>query len=261
MAAAGAAIATVIAQAISVAIALWFAGRKGLPFDFSRENLRFDRGISLTIMKLGVPLALQSAIVSGSFLILNAVMNSLGVIASAGIGVASRLTNFIMLFPSAAAQSLSAITAHNVGARKLHRAKLAVFHSIWMCLAFSCLMSILSFFNGTILTGIFTNDPEVMVAAAEYMKAYAIDCFLCSFLFSLIGYFNGCGRTRITLIQVIPGVVLRAVAAIVIKGMTSSLFLIGLSTPIATSVQLIILIIYFFATNRKLTELYDLNKE
>lgn len=257
MAAAGAAIATVIAQGISVVIAVSIARKKSLPFELSRKMIHFDKLIAVNILKLGIPLALQSLVVSGSFLILQGVLNSLGLIASAAVGVAGRLITFIMLFPDACEQSLSAFVAHNVGARKLHRAKRALFHCIWMNLVFSCLMSILSLFNGTVLTGIFTNDPEVMVQAAQYLKAYAIDCFICSFLFSYIGYFNGCGRTTLTLIQGFLGVAIRIPAAFILKSVSSSLFVIGLATPISTIIQVTLCTIYFFATNKKLTEQYD----
>ena len=257
MAAAGAAIATVFAQGISVVIAVSIARKKGLPFALSRKMIRFDKKLSLLILKLGIPLALQSMVVSGSFLILQGILNSLGLVASAGIGVAGRLITFIMLFPDASVQSLSAFVAHNVGARKLHRAKRALLHCVWMNLVFSCLMSILSFFNGTVLTGIFTQDPEVMVQAAEYLKAYAIDCFLCSFLFSFIGYFNGCGRTTLTLIQGFLGVVIRIPAAFLLKGLSSELFVIGLATPISTVTQTILCTVYYFVTDRRLTQLYD----
>jgi len=257
MAAAGAAIATVVAQGVSVVIAVAIARKKSLPFELNKKMIRFEKHLALQILKLGIPLALQSLVVSGSFLILQGILNSLGLIASAAIGVAGRLITFIMLFPDACEQSLSAFVAHNVGARKLHRAKRALLHCIWMNLVFSCLMSILSLFNGTVLTGIFTQDPEVMVQAAEYLKAYAIDCFICSFLFSYIGYFNGCGRTTLTLIQGFLGVAIRIPAAFLLKNVSSSLFVIGLATPISTIIQVTLCTIYFFTTNKKLTELYE----
>ncbi|MBQ6369488.1 MAG: MATE family efflux transporter [Parasporobacterium sp.] len=257
MAAAGAAIATVFAQAVSVVISYVIARKKGLPFELNRETLVFDKKIAFAILKLGIPLALQSLIVSGSFMILQGILNTLGLIASAGIGIAGRLLTFIMLFPDAALQSLSAFVAHNVGARKLHRAKRALVHTIWMNLAFSCLMSILSFFNGTILTGIFTSDPAIMVAAADYLKAFAIDCFLCSTLFGFIGYLNGCGRTGMSFIQGIVGVAVRIPAAFFLKSISSSLFVIGLATPVSTTVQNILCLIYFLASNRMLTQMYE----
>jgi len=118
-------------------------------------------------------------------------------------------------------------------------------------------MSILSFFNGTILTGIFTSDPAIMVAAADYLKAFAIDCFLCSTLFGFIGYLNGCGRTGMSFVQGIVGVAVRIPAAFFLKSISSSLFVIGLATPVSTTVQNILCLIYFLASNRMLTQMYE----
>jgi len=257
MAARGAAIATVVAQGISVVISMLIARKKGLPFEIRRDTLKFEPTVALKVFKLGAPLALQEIVVSGSFLIMQGIMNSLGLVASAAVGVAGRLTVFIMLLPSAAGQALSAFVAHNVGARKLHRAKKAVMHSIWMCLAFSCLMSVLSFFNGTVLTGIFTTDPDVMVQAAQYLKAFAIDCFLCSFLFSFIGYLNGCGRTAMSFAQGMLGVAVRIPAAFLLKSISTSLFVIGLATPVSTICQITLCVVYLLLTNKKLTQMYE----
>ena len=257
MAAAGAAIATVFAQGISVVISIIIAAKRGLPFEFKKSNIKFNKVLGLKVLKFGIPLALQSLVVSGSFLVLHGILNTLGLIASAGTGVAGRLVTFIMLFPDAAFQALSAFVAHNVGARKLYRAKKAMLYSIVMCLAFAVAMAALCFLDGTLLTGIFSNDPEVVAAAAEYLKAYAVDNFLCAFLFSFIGYFNGCGRTNITLIQGFLGVAIRIPMAFLLKSITDSLFVIGLATPISTCGQIILCGIYFFATNKKLMAEFD----
>lgn len=124
MGAAGAAIATVFAQAVSVLISLVIIRMRELPFTFSLKDVR-ARGIYISkILKLGIPIALQDLLASISFLVILAIMNGLGLVVSAGI---------------------------------------------------------------------FAKDTAIILAAAEYLKAYAIDCIFTSFLFCFIGYFNGCG--------------------------------------------------------------------
>ena len=167
MAAAGAAIATVFAQAVSVAISLIIVKKKGLPFNFSKEHVKFDKTIIIEVIKLGIPLALQEIVVSSSFLISSAVTNSLGLVASAGVGVSSKLTGFIMLVPSAFMQSMSAFSAQNVGARKIDRAKKAMLHGIWTSLVFATVMGYFSILHGEWLTQIFSRDPAVITAAAN----------------------------------------------------------------------------------------------
>ena len=116
MAAAGAALATVLAQALSVTICLAVIRRRGLPFPFSKKDLRPNKRPILGTVRLGAPIALQDLLVSLSFVVLMVIVNSLGLVASAGMGVAQKLCGFIMLVPSAFSQSLSAFVAQNIGA-------------------------------------------------------------------------------------------------------------------------------------------------
>ncbi|MCF0229805.1 MAG: MATE family efflux transporter [Parasporobacterium sp.] len=253
MKAAGAAIATVFAQLVSVVLSLIMIRRKKLPFTFSKESMKFEKRLAGGILKLGIPLGLQEIVISASFLIVSGVVNNLGVTASASAGVAGKLITFIMLLPSAYAQALSAFVAHNIGAGEIARAKKALLHGIWTSLAFAAIMFYFSFLHGPWLTGIFTSEPEVMEGAAQYLKAYAIDTFFTSFLFCLIGFFNGCGKTAITMVQGMLGVAVRVPAAIIIGGMPwANLFTIPLSTPIATVIQIIFCLICFAFVMRKL---------
>lgn len=118
-----------------------------------------------------------------SFLAITAIVNSLGVIPSAGVGVAEKLCGFIMLVPSAFNQSMAAFVSQNMGAGEAGRAKKALLCGIGMSLAVGVLMAYGAFFHGDILSGIFARDGEVIAASAEYLKAYAIDCLLVSVIF------------------------------------------------------------------------------
>ena len=116
MGAAGAALATVIAQLISVIISFIIIRRTKLPFEFHRSNLKMNKRYAFTILRIGAPIALQDFLVGVSFLVMTAIVNQIGVTASAGVGVASKVCNFIMLVPAAFMQSMSAFVAQNRGA-------------------------------------------------------------------------------------------------------------------------------------------------
>lgn len=114
---AGAAIATVFAQAMSVALSLLLIRGKHLAFILRRQDIRFDGAIIGRILKLGSPVALQDLLVNITFLVIIAIANSMGTIPSAGVGVAEKLCAFVMLVPSAYMQSMSAFVAQNIGRR------------------------------------------------------------------------------------------------------------------------------------------------
>ena len=252
---AGAAIATVLAQAVSVLLSLFIIRRRQLPFTMTRRDIRWDRAILRRVLAIGVPVAAQDFLVSISFLVIIAIANDMGTIPSAGVGVAEKLCAFVMLIPSAFAQSMTAFVAQNVGARRMDRAGRALLCGIGLSLAVSIVVFWGVFFHGDLLSGIFADDAKVILASAEYLKAYAIDCLLTSFLFSFIGYFNGCGRTVFTMLQGLTGAfcVRLPVAFLMNRYVHGSLFALGLSTPCSTVVQILLCGGYFLFLRRKET--------
>lgn len=253
----GAALATIIAQALSVLLSLFIILKKSkstkLPFDFKKSYLKLDRYFVRIELKIGTPIALQDFLVGISFLVIQTVVNSLGLVESAGVGVAEKICGFIMLIPSAIAQSLSAFVAQNIGAGLLNRAKLSLKSGIAISFAMACIVGTFSFYRGDILAGIFTKDLAVITSAHLYLKGYAIDTFLTSFLFCFIGYFNGLGKTFFTMIQgLIGGIIIRIPMVLIMKNLpNTNLFLIALSTPIATLCQIIMCFIYYYILQPK----------
>lgn len=251
--AAGAAIATVMAQAVSVLLSLLIIRKRALPFTFQRSDIRFGKKNIVKILTLGTPIAFQELLVGISFLVIIAIVNSMGVIASAGVGVAEKLCGFIMLVPSSFMQSMSAFVAQNMGAKKPERANKALVCGIGTSVLAGCLLFYLGFFHGDLLSAIFSKDAEVIAASADYLKAYAIDCLFTAFMFCFVGYFNGCGQTFFVMLQGIIGAFcVRIPVAFLISHMADvTLFRLGLATPCSTIVQIVLCVGYFMISKRK----------
>ncbi len=129
------------------------------------SDIRFDGRNIGGILCLGAPVALQDVLVSISFLAIAAIVNGLGVVASAGVGVAEKLCGFIMLVPSSFGQSLSAFVAQNIGAGEKTRAKKAMFYGMGTSLCCGLVLVWLPFFHGNLLAGLFARDLDVVTAA------------------------------------------------------------------------------------------------
>ncbi|MFI3212145.1 MAG: MATE family efflux transporter [Eubacteriales bacterium] len=247
MGATGAAIATVMAQGISVAISFWLIKKKTLPFTLTWKAVGFDKEYVIKILQLGTPIALQGVLVSVSFLAITSIVNGFGVASSAALGIVEKITGIIMLIPISFMQSLAAFTAQNYGAGKLYRAKKGLKYGMSLSLMFGVVMSYLAIFHGSIFTRLFTSDIEITGYALLYMKAYAIDVVLVAILFSMTGYFNGYGKTNFVMIQAVTGAFcIRIPLAYMLSNLANtSLFIIGLATPSATVIQIIACFIYY----------------
>lgn len=247
MEAAGAAIATVSAQAISVVCSLYLIGKKKLPFAFSKTYIRFDPVCLKKILLVGVPIALQELLVQFSFLFIQVVVNSMGVMESAAVGVAEKVCVFLMLVASAYMQSISAFVAQNNGAGAFERSRKALFYGIKTALIAGFIMGTIAFFAGDLLAAIFSGEAEVISYAHDYLKAYAIDCLLTAILFCFIGYFNGCGRTVFVMLQGVFGAFCVRIPAVYLMSRMegASLFHIGLGTPISSVAQIILCVIAY----------------
>ncbi len=236
----GAAIATVAAQAVSVIVSFMMIRRKKLAFEFSKSDVRFNKSIIKQVVVFGAPVALQELLVGVSFLVIAAIVNGLGLIPSAGVGVAEKVCVFIMLVPSSFMQSLAAIVAQNYGAKKYDRAYKTLRIAITLSFVAGVIMAYTSFFHGDILAGIFSKDAAVIEAASEYLKAYAIDCLFTAFLFCFVGFYNGIGKTNFVMLQGLCGAFLIRVplSFLFSKMEPVSIFRIGIATPSSTVVQI-----------------------
>ena len=151
------------------------------------------------------------------------------------------------------ASNMSAFVAQNIGAGRPDRAKKALVGAIGTSLAVGVFLVYFTFFHGNVLAQIFAREPQIIAAAAEYLKAYAVDCLLVSFLFCIMGYFNGCGKTAFVMIQGIVGAfcVRIPVSWLMSRAQPVSLFAVGLATPASTAVQLLLCAGYFWLLYRR----------
>ncbi len=250
----GAAIATVGAQFVSVVMSLLLISKKKLPFTFNLKMLKWNGKIIGKILMLGTPIAVQDLLVGISFLVILAIVNTLGLTASAGVGVAEKVCAFIMLVPTSFMQSMSAFVAQNRGAGKVDRAIKGLKSALLISFAFGFAMFFTAFFHGDMLACIFSHEEVVIFAAADYLKAYAIDCLLTCFLFCFVGFFNGMTYTKFVMVQGIMGAfaVRVPVSFIMSKLEPVSLFHIGLATPCSTILQIIMCLGCFMYIKRKI---------
>jgi putative MATE family efflux protein len=254
---AGAALATVMAQAISLILSILVCRKIELPFKLHKGDIGFNQEVP-RFLKLGLPIAFQEFLTQISFMCLIAFVNGMGttpdikLASSSGYGIANKLVSVVMLVPSALMQSMSSFVAQNVGAGKEERARKTLGYGMLFGVAVGVVMTSMAFFGGEQLAALFTENEAYKLKAAEYLKGFSAEAILTSILFSFIGYFNGHNKTLWVMIQgLAQSFIVRLPMAFIMSRMfPDSLFYIGLSAPSASIFGIIINVIFFVYCTR-----------
>ena len=243
---AGAALATILSQAVSMCLAILYLTRRDFIFDFKLQSFRMYKDKALKLLKIGLPVSLQESMVSVSFLFIAAIVNSLGVITSAAVGIAGKFTNFAMLPATAFSGAISALTAQNMGAGQPDRAKKSLLIALSMALGCGFLFFLWVQLAPQSVLHIFKADPQVTAAGIAYMRTFSIDSLLVAFVFCMNGFFNGCGRTVFSMANGLFSTLMVRVplAYFLSRYIPGSLSGIGLAAPLASSTSLIFGLIY-----------------
>lgn len=250
---AGAAIATIAAQGVSVLLSLLIIRRTKLPFQMKRSDIRFGSDIK-RILKVGVPLALQEFLTGIGMLAMCAFVNRMGLDASSGYGVAQKIHTFVLLVPMSIMQCMAPFVSQNVGARREDRAKRAMLCGVGIGVVTGLCMAAAVFFKGDALSTVFTGDQAVIAQAADYLRGFAPEAFLICILFSLLGYFNGHAKTVFVMWESLARTFLVRLPISYFMSIRPSADLTGvaLAGPISTFCGICVSLIYYLHLQKKL---------
>lgn len=243
----GAAIATILAQAMSVLYSFVVIQKK-LPFSIGTENIKLNPRLAWGILRLGTPVALLRMCTEVSYLVILGYVNVFGEVASSGVGIAEKLVMFILLVPTAYMSAISAFVAQNVGAKQRERARQGLWVGIASAMSIGGLMSYLSFFHGDRMSMIFIQDTQVIAASSLFLKATAIECFFLSISYCFDGYFNGIEKTTFVMVRGVSAALLVRIPFAYYASISpnASLFQIGLATAYAALFMLVFCCIEYF---------------
>ena len=249
---AGAALATVMAQAVSVVLSLVIIKKRKPPFTLKKEHIRFNPEIKKFVM-VGTPIAFQEILTQLSFLALCAFINRLGLDASSGYGVANKIVSFVMLVPGSLMQSMASFVAQNVGAGQEKRARKAMVTGMVIGCGVGVFIGVFAFVRGDLLAAVFSNDAAVIARAAQYLKGFAPEAVVTAVLFSFIGYYNGHSKTLFVMLQGIAQTFMVRLPMSYFMSIQpdASLTLIGLAAPCATVFGIVVNVLYFIKMNRE----------
>lgn len=254
MKAEGAALATVIAQALSVIGSLFYISKNKRGIKLARADFVPEKTAVSEIFKVGLPICLQDGFIQISFILITVIANRRGVEIAAAVGIVEKIICFLFLVPSAMLSSVSAVAAQNIGANKLFRAKKTLLYALLISIASGVLFSVICIPFAYPVLSIFTNEHQVAIFGSQYLRAYVLDCIVAGIHFCFSGYFCALGKSMVSfvhnsisiLLLRVPGAYLAAVL------FPETLYPMGLAAPLGSLLSAIIcIIVYFYISKRK----------
>ena len=209
----GAALATVIGQAVSFlfALSLLYRHRDQIYFDFKPSHFRISRNVIRPLLSLGIPMVIQSAAITFSMLFVNSYINRYGEVSIAVTGIARKLENMISIVAQAISAAGGAMVSQALGAKKTERVPKIVGHALWIVSIPSAVFALITLFRPEWLFGIFSQDPEVLQMVLElYIPVAMIQYLGCALRPPAFALINGSGNSRLNLaVALLDGVACR----------------------------------------------------
>lgn len=248
MGAAGAAYATVSAQALSVVLSLIYLAKNHFFNGYSKSDFKIDKEKMKMLLKLGLPSSVQQVVVSFSFLTLTALVNSLPIadIASACQGIGGKVNSFAVLPALAMSSAVSSMAGQNIGAGETARAKKTMLTGMGIAFAISVVVFVIVELFPQPIISLFDTNPDVIAIGSEYMRFIALDYLFVPFVFCMNGLAIGAGYTNFALFNAcFSSIIVRVPAAYLVVEFTNLGFNgIGLATGLASLASIIVGIIY-----------------
>ena len=208
----GAALATVIGQAVSFIFSIFYLAKKkaDFGFDFKRESFIPNKRYVRLITGLGTPMAIQSGFINISMLVVNAMINNISTVASATFGVGIRIDDIINKISMGVQYAAVPMISQNLGAKNHERAK-SVVHFAWIfSVTLTVFFMVLYVTLGRQLFMIFDDNPEVLAMSGDFISAILWMFPAFAIMRGSGAFVQGIGNAKLSMVlSVLDGVVLR----------------------------------------------------
>ena len=225
----GAALATVIGQAVSFlfALRLLYKNREHIGFDFHPKHFRLYKSVTKPLIALGIPMVIQSAAVTFSMLFVNSYINVYGKEAVAVTGIARKLEGMIGVVSQSISSAGGAMISQALGAGKTERVPKVVFTALWVVAVPAAGFAVITLFHPEWLFGLFSDDEKVLTMALTYVPVAMVQYLGATLRPANFALINGSGNSKLNLmVALLDGIVARIGLALLL-GVALSLEIVG----------------------------------
>jgi putative MATE family efflux protein len=208
---AGAAFSTVLAQAVCATVSYIYLRKR---FPFIKGGKHFDIKLAKTMIKLGLPIAVQMSLISLGNGAMQRLVNSFGVTTPAVVpayGAAVRLDALVFVPMSGFQAGLASFTGQNIGAGKLERVRTGLRSSLVMAVLCTVFISLCYYIFAETIVGFFGLSNESLVIGTSIVRYFTFFFWIlaCNMMFS--GVLQGAGDTVIITLATLTSLSTRVV--------------------------------------------------
>ena len=242
----GAALATVISQAVSALLGLRRLMHATGPYRVFPRKVRFDLGMLRQVLTMGIPSGVQNSIIAIANLVVQSSINVYGSMAMAGCGSYSKIEGFAFLPINSFALALSTFIGQNLGAREFDRAKRGARFGVLTCLLLSEGVGVVVNLLAPQLIGLFNTDPNVVAYGVQQARIITLFYCLLAFSHAVAGVMRGAGRAIVPmLVMMVCWCVIRVSYITLIARASGDIRMVFWAYPITWSLSSIAFAIYY----------------
>ena len=193
----GAAIATVIAQAIVLILMLYYAKKDKILFDEMRVMQKNTSSIFMKIIKIGFPTGIQSMCFTFISMVIARFIAGYGDVAIAVQKVGSQIESISWMSAEGFGNALNAFVAQNYGAENIERVKKGTFSALKTCMIWGVFTTLVLLIFPQFIFQIFISEKDVIPLGIDYLQILAFSQLFMCIESTLAGALNGLGKTFI----------------------------------------------------------------
>lgn len=249
----GAAIGTAAAQTLSVIVALAFVRRRRTLPRLSKADLIPERKILISLLSIGIPVALQDCFIQASFLAITAIANARGLQDAAAVGIVEKVISVMFIIPSSMLSTVSVMSSQCIGAGNTLRARSTLHLGVLISITIGSFISIVTVLFARQIVSLFTTDYLVAIRGGEYLTSYVFDCILAGVHFCFSGYFCALSLSILSFAHNAASVILVRIplAYFLSHSFPETLFPMGLAPPLGSALSVLICITAYILITRK----------
>ena len=247
---AGAAIATIISQSVSVVLAFYYLSRTNDIYKVSFKKISIDHYFLKEILHLGIPSGIQNSVIALANIVVQSNINFFGDAAVAGCGAYSKIEGFTFIPITSFALAMTTFISQNLGAKEYERAKKGSYFGIAASLILAEIVGVVFYVFAPQLISIFNSEPDVVAYGTLQAHTIALFSFLLAFSHCLAGILRGAGKSIIPMIVMFMcWCVIRVTYVTIATNFIPNIRVVFWAYPLTWTLSSIIFLVYYVKSN------------